>query len=595
MNKTTPRKLCTVIALLLVSLAAGQERTIRVACIGNSITIGSGGATAYPQQLGSRLGSHYNVRNFGVSGTTLLKHGDFPYWNEAAFLQAQDFDPHIIIISLGTNDSKPQNRIFLNEFFNDYMDFIKVFRRNGRAPQIYVCIPPPVFVVHDINATVIRDQISPIVDSVRTAARAFGINWYDAMLSHGDLFPDGIHPNATGYAMMADTAAAAIWNGPSGFIRLFAATDSSVEIGEISWLYWEATAGSQVTLDGRPVGAVDSLLVTPSELTAYTLIATGAVADTKRVIIENVPSGRIKSLSAFPLQLDEGLSDTSFISWTTTNGSQVFLNGTALSQNGTLGVTPARTTTYTLIAQGGERDTSQITIEVMPSDMINRALRHPLTVSSTVRGGNPAWAVDGDSTTIWQSAGKNTEWIAIDLGKMTTVNKVIIRWGSDYAKSYFIHGLDASLVAKVLYSQPGGDGGTDVITGLNARVRYLRLLCTKSSGASYAIKEVEVFYSPGEVDVATPPLQPRQFALEQNYPNPFNPATTIVYSLAHRERIDLSLFDITGRKIRTLEAGIRDEGRHVIIVDGSGLSSGLYFFQLTGGRESIKKSMLLVK
>ena len=82
-----------LLTALWVTAVSGQDRTIRVACIGNSITIGSGGSTAWPQQLGQRLGPHYNVRNFGVSGTTLLTHGDFPYRNEAAFLQAQDFDP----------------------------------------------------------------------------------------------------------------------------------------------------------------------------------------------------------------------------------------------------------------------------------------------------------------------------------------------------------------------------------------------------------------------------------------------------------------------------------------------------------------------
>ena len=117
-----------LVLTLLAGAAYGQDRTIRVACIGNSITIGSGGSTAWPQQLGQRLGAHYTVRNFGVSGTTMLRHGDFPYWNESAFLQAQDFDPHIVIISLGTNDSKPQNRVDLGEMFDDYMAFIRILR-----------------------------------------------------------------------------------------------------------------------------------------------------------------------------------------------------------------------------------------------------------------------------------------------------------------------------------------------------------------------------------------------------------------------------------------------------------------------------------
>jgi lysophospholipase L1-like esterase len=583
------------ILLLLTAMLAAQDRTIRVACIGNSITIGSGGATAYPQQLGQRLGSHYNVRNFGVSGTTMLRHGDFPYWNEAAFLQAQDFDPHIIIISLGTNDSKPQNRIYLNEYFSDYMDFIKTFRQNGRDPQIYVCNPPPVFVVHDINATVIRDQICPLVDSVRAAANAFGINWQKALLSHGDLFPDGIHPDAVGYAMMADTAAAAIRNSPSGFIRLFTTSPGAVELGENKTLYWEATAGSRVTLDGAPAGEIDSVRVAPSRRTTYTLIATGAVADTKRVVVDYIPPGRIKTLTAFPLQLDESSVDTSRISWTTTNGSAVFFQGTAVPQNGAMAVTPNVSTNYRLIAEGGERDTSQITIQVLPAHLINRALVHPLTVSSIARGSSAPAAVDGDTTTSWQAAGKNTEWVAVDLIKMITVHKIIIHWGSEYAKSYFIHGLDANLTAKSLYSQANGDGRTDTIVGLNAQARYIRLFCTKSNGAGYTVKELEVYYAPEQAGVEKPDSQPQNFTLAQNYPNPFNPVTIISYHLARSVRVTLALFDLKGRQVRVLDAGMRDPGRHEISVDATGLSSGLYFYRLTAGHNTMQKRMLLIK
>jgi acyl-CoA thioesterase I len=587
--------LLLAILLLLIARLGAQDRTIRVACIGNSITIGSGGATAYPQQLGQRLGTHYNVRNFGVSGTTMLKHGDFPYWKESAFLQAQDFDPHIIIISLGTNDSKPQNRIYLHEYFGDYMDFIKTFRQNGRDPQIYVCNPPPVFVVHDINATVIRDLICPLVDSVRVAAHAFGIDWQKALLNRGDLFPDGIHPNATGYAMMADTAAAAIWNTPSGFIRLFSASPGAVELGEKKMLYWEVTAGSHVMLDGTSVGVIDSVAVAPSQRTTYTLKATGAISDTKRVVVDYIPPGRIKSLAAFPLQLEQGSTDTSRISWTSTNGSKAYFEGTLVLQNGSQAVTPPKTTTYTLITEGGERDTSQITVQVLPPDLVNHALIHPLTASSTVRGGNANAAVDGDSTTAWQSAGKNTEWLAIDLGKMITVNKIIIRWGSEYAKSYFIHGLDANLVAKSLDSQANGDGEVDTIVGLNAQARYVRLLCTKSSASSYMVKELEVYYTPNQVGVEKSGPQPQEFSLAQNYPNPFNPVTTINYYLASKASVTLALYDLTGRQVCQLDAGVRDQGIHQITVDGSILSSGLYFYRLTAGRQMLQKRMLLIK
>ncbi len=593
-------RICTgmLILALAAAVAFGQDRTIRVACIGNSITIGSGGSTAWPQQLGQRLGAHYNVRNFGVSGTTLLKHGDFPYWNESAFLQAQDFDPHIVIISLGTNDSKPQNRVYLGEMFDDYMEFIKVLRKEGRDPQIYVARPCPVFGdggASGINGAVLHGQIEPIIDSVRTAAGGFMLDWYRAMLDHADRFSDGIHPDVAGYAMMADTAAWYLNNTPSGFIRLFTATDTEVEVGEQTTLYWEATPGSQVTLNGTPVNAVDSMQVAQQSNTVYTLAASGAVADTKRVAIANIPPGRIKSFSAFPLQLDQGAADTCLLTWATTNGSEVTLNDAPVAQNGSAVVIPLQTTTYILQAAGGESQRAQVTVEVLPAAAINRALRHPLTVSSTLRGSNAGWAVDGDTTTAWQSAGKNTEYIMVDFGRIINLATLRIRWGSEFASSYAIHFLDAAGKAVKAITQTKGDGGLDEYTDIGVQARYARLLCQKISGTCYAVRELEAFGTTVAAGVAPRSQQPAAFELEQNWPNPFNPVTTIAYTLAQRMPVRLVLYDVSGREVRLLEDGMRAEGRHEVVLDGTGLASGIYFYTLNAGGADRTRQMLLVK
>ena len=120
-------RLFVLLFILSVSTLFSQGGPIRVACVGNSITYGGLGAQSYPQRLNSILGDEYDVRNFGISGTIILKDGDFPYWNESAFLDAKDYNPEILIILLGTNDSKPQNWIFGYQFYNDYMDMIAEF------------------------------------------------------------------------------------------------------------------------------------------------------------------------------------------------------------------------------------------------------------------------------------------------------------------------------------------------------------------------------------------------------------------------------------------------------------------------------------
>ena len=64
------------------------------------------------------LGPGYEARNYGVSGRTLLKKGDFPYWNENAYRQSREWNPDIVVIQLGTNDSKPQNWRHSTNFYS---------------------------------------------------------------------------------------------------------------------------------------------------------------------------------------------------------------------------------------------------------------------------------------------------------------------------------------------------------------------------------------------------------------------------------------------------------------------------------------------
>jgi len=95
-------------------------KPIKLACIGNSITFGSGipdrVKNSYPGQLALMLGDKWEVRNFGVSGRTLLSKGDNPYIKEQFYKNVLAWQPDVITIKLGTNDSKPQNWKYKDEF-----------------------------------------------------------------------------------------------------------------------------------------------------------------------------------------------------------------------------------------------------------------------------------------------------------------------------------------------------------------------------------------------------------------------------------------------------------------------------------------------
>ena len=90
------------------------------------------------------------------------------------------------------------------------------------------------------------------------------------------------------------------------------------------------------------------------------------------------------------------------------------------------------------------------------------------------------------------------------------------------------------------------------------------------------------------------------FHLGQNHPNPFNPTTSIRFTVDKEGPVELAVFDVSGRKIRTLVRDTRGPGEHVVTWDGtdqagSRVPSGMYFYQLVSGRESSTRKMMLVK
>ena len=85
------------------------------------------------------------------------------------------------------------------------------------------------------------------------------------------------------------------------------------------------------------------------------------------------------------------------------------------------------------------------------------------------------------------------------------------------------------------------------------------------------------------------------FALHQNFPNPFNPLTTISYNLKTNSKVELKVYDVTGREVAILVDGFSSAGEHSVEWDGSDLASGLYIYRLTTDSFSETKKMLLLK
>lgn len=88
---------------------------------------------------------------------------------------------------------------------------------------------------------------------------------------------------------------------------------------------------------------------------------------------------------------------------------------------------------------------------------------------------------------------------------------------------------------------------------------------------------------------------PISHTLSQNYPNPFNPLTTINYGLPNPAKVNLRIYDISGRLVATVLDGYRLSGYHSVTVDGSSLASGIYIARLQAEDVVLTRKMVLMK
>jgi len=208
-------KVTCVFCLFIAGLGASAQTKIKVACIGNSITAGSINDTKefepYPTRLQVLLQNFkpdtYEVRNFGVSGRTVLKKTPESYWNESKYRDVLAWKPDIVIIKFGTNDSKDKYwPIYKQDFYNDYMAFVNSLKVLDSHPIIYVCYPLAAFSNYaQINDKVIREEIVPQVKKVALKSNATFIDLYTAFTGKRALIKDdGIHPLQPGAEFLAN-------------------------------------------------------------------------------------------------------------------------------------------------------------------------------------------------------------------------------------------------------------------------------------------------------------------------------------------------------------------------------------------------------
>jgi len=185
------------------------------------------------------------------------------------------------------------------------------------------------------------------------------------------------------------------------------------------------------------------------------------------------------------------------------------------------------------------------------------------------------------------------------------------------------YGLRDLYVAQSLHNEPDPIAGPSPLAGIQIRLEdrtgtalssdslpstapelsdwtYSSEVIIYGTGVYYSIFGQLLWIGTGEPPIGVARQVPIADALGQSYPNPFNPSTTIPYTIAKDTNVDLSIFDVKGARVRTLERGWREADVYTTAWDGlddrgNAVASGIYFYRLIAGDFEATRKMVLIR
>src|SRR5688572_9430838 len=215
--KKIPNHFLFFLFLFIHTLVVAQK-TIRISCVGNSITAGSRlthpEKNAYPAQLQQLLGNGYEVSNFGVGGRTVIKDCDRSYMATPAYQDALKSNPDVVTIKLGTNDSRLPYRLQIDSFMADYKTLIHSFQHLPTHPRIILLLPVTSYLTDTMRQTeqAIAKLILPRIRQVAFEEKLELVDLHSITAGMAAAFPDSLHPSVTGAAILAKRVSEAISN-----------------------------------------------------------------------------------------------------------------------------------------------------------------------------------------------------------------------------------------------------------------------------------------------------------------------------------------------------------------------------------------------
>lgn len=194
-----------------------KDGQIKVACVGDSITYGMSvinwPKNTYPAQMSEKLGDDYHVLNFGFSGKTAQENNEESYRATKLYEKSKDYNPDIVILMLGSNDSKPYNFTGKEDFKKALKELIDIYLNLESNPKLILATVNAGFYVrgasegdymYDINGEniiLINQAIEELADEYDLPL----VDTYAITKDHPEWYKiDGIHPDKDGQTAMAE-------------------------------------------------------------------------------------------------------------------------------------------------------------------------------------------------------------------------------------------------------------------------------------------------------------------------------------------------------------------------------------------------------
>lgn len=418
--------LCKILALAMLLSAVmsvtvtgvfAETDVIKVACVGDSITAGAGD-TNYPRYLQELLGEGYEVKNFGLGGAAVNykpeSDGKYFWYDSAQYRGSLEYDADVVFVMMGTNDvgRTPLN---LKKTFKDeyYEHLVKPYLDKGSKVVVMTSPTAYYYMMKDHNRinTTIRDLQIELANEKNLPL----IDMNTATANMRECFPDGLHGNASGYSVIAQT------------------------------VYKEYFGGKVVNV---------TVKTQPEALVTAGRIGIKANAETGEATLPLLPG-------------EHDLAIT--------------LDGFK-SVYGKLTVPESDSVCEMAMTAGGK----------------NVAVNSTVTASSVSGDNTPEKAADGNLDTRWQANWGASQWLQLDMGKISKIGGIRLYWEPAYGKGYDVlvssDGSNFTTVASVT----DGDGATDELFFDAVDAQYIKLeFNTLGSQFGYSLYEVEAMESDG--------------------------------------------------------------------------------------------------